>query len=309
MQLALTIEFGHDDQLIFAQQLGVDHVIGAVEKWDVDTLKALRNRVEKTGLELAGIENLPQILYRKAMFGLPGRDGDIEEVCQAIRNIGAAGIPLVGYRWSPPATGRPERLPQGRGEGLVSTYDQSWVQEVAPELEDPVSAATMWENLVYFLARVAPAAEQAGVRLACHPDDPPVPTLGGVAQILHDLEGLKRLLQIAPGPWHGLDLCVGTLAAMPEVDPIAAIGELGRGAKIFMVHLRNLCGKAPEFREAFVDEGDVDVPQVLQALKRTGFDGLIRTARPPGMVEDTAWGHKGHAFDLGYLQGVLQAVN
>ena len=307
MKLALTIKWRQDEDLIFAQQLGVEHIVADVERWDVGTLSAMRNRVVKAGLKLAAIESLPQELYRKAILGLPGRDEEIEDVCQAIRNAGAAGIPLVGYRWTPPGIRRTEYVPRGRGGATIWGYDDASARRTPPSLAHRLGPEAMWDNLTYLWERVLPVAERAGVRLACHPDDPPIPVLGGVSRILHDVEGLTRLLNTVSS-CHGLDLCLGTLATMPGVDVVEAIRVLGSQNRVFMVHLRNPHGDTSGFSDVFLDEGDIEILKALHALQSMGFSGPIRTARPPGMVGDTDWGHKGRAFEVGYIRALLEGL-
>lgn len=305
MQIALTVKCRQDEDLIFAQQLGVNHIVAEAERWDVETLTAMHNRVEKAGLELVAIENLPQTLYGKAILGLPGRDEEIEEVCQAIWSAGIAGIPLVSYRWTPPGIRRTQGIPKGRGDAIISGYDHTLAQQASPSLVCPVTAEAMWRNLTYFLERIIPVAEESGVRMACHPDDPPIPSLGGVARILHNVEGLTRLLETTRSSYQGLDFCLGTLATMPRVDVMETIREFGLREKIFLVHLRNPRGALPSFSDAFLDEGDIEMVKVLRTFQSVGFVGPIRAAQPPRMVGDSAWGHKGRAFDVGYLRALL----
>ena len=271
MHTALSIKEGCDDQLIFAQQLGVDHVVVEVESWDTEPLAAVRNRVEKTGLHLIGIESLPT--------------GPIDQTCQSIENIGAAGIPLVSYCWPSPDLQHPEPVPAGRGETLVAEYNTA----ARP-------SESHWKDLASFLERALPAAEKAGVRLACRPDSS-----------LNGNEDLHRLVDMAPAPHHGLDLCSASLAA--DADTAKTIKNLVAAKKLFMVHLRNLCAAEPRSRNAFLDEGDTDIPRLLQILHTAGFSGPVRAAQPPGMDGDTTWGHKGRSFDVGYIKAVLQVVH
>lgn len=303
MQLALTVQAGQDDQLLFAQQLGVDCVLVEVRDWEAEALAAVRNRVEQTGLRLAGIESLPRSLYGRAIVGLPGREAQVDQVCQAVRRAGAAGISLIGYRWTPPGIRLLDPLPRGRGEALIRQCDTTGFRQGLVRF----TAAKIWDNLSYFLERVLPVAEEAGVRLACHPDDPPVSSVGDAACILNDVAGLRRLLAQFSSPNHGLDLCLGSLAAMPGVDLVSALARFD-SERIFLVHLRNLQGTLPRYSETFLDEGKVSIPLALKTLHGAGFRGLLRAAAPPGMVEDTPWGHKGRAFDLGYLKAVLQVL-
>ena len=144
--------------------------------------------------------------------------------------------------------------------------------------------------------------------MACHPDDPVAASAGGVPGILNSVESLERLLEISPGPHHGLDFCQGAVAAMPGVDLFETIRLFGLKQKIFMVHMHNPKGKLPGSTEAFLDEGDTNMVQALQIYLEAGFDGVLRPACTPGMLEDTEWGHKGHAFSVGYLRAVLQAL-
>ena len=266
MQLALTVDAFQDDQLIFAQQLGVDQVVARLREWDAASLAALRNRVEQTGLQLAAVE------------GLPLRpDGPVEQI---IGDIGEAGIGLAAYCW--PAVAVSEPVLRGRGESLVHRRD-------TPE-------ETALDDLPRLLGRLLPIAEKAGVRLACGAEALPA---GG--------DGFEALVELCARPAHGLDLCPDVLAAA-GVDPVAAIEGAADREAIAMVRLGNLRRTDAGVTDAFLDEGDLSIPRLLQTLRATGFDGPVRAAPPPGMVDDTSWGHKGRAFDMGYLKAVLQTL-
>ena len=308
MQLALTVDCSHDRDLIFVQQLGVGHVIASVTRWEETDLSGLRNRVEQTGLELVAVESLPTSLYADAILGLADAGPAIDAVCQAIRRIGDAGIPMVGYRWTPPSLSRTARTGGGRGGPMVGSYDHALVRAMPSAFPQPTTSDAMWENLSRFLERVVPVAEEANVRLAFCLDDPPVQSLGGVPRIAGSVQGLDRILEIADSPDHGVDLSLGTVAAMADEDPVRAIRHFGGQDKLFMVHLRNVRGKVPVFTDTFLDEGDVVIPRALLACRSVGFAGPIRAATPPGMVGDTEWGHKGRAHDLGYLRALLQVL-
>ena len=234
MYLALSVEYGQDDQLIFAQQLGVDHVVVAVDSWDGGTLERVKNRVEKSTLKLAGLEGLAL--------------DDVDAASAALRAAGAVGVGLVTARRDEGAG----REPVGRGGALVG-------QPVLAEIDAGA------------LAPILAAAHEAGVQLA----------LGA------DVEGA------------GIDL---DLAQLGGADPAAVIA--GYGERLALVRVGNMASG----RAAFLNEGEVDLPRVLLALKHTGFGGPVRAVLPPGLVGDTEWGHKGRAYDLGYLQAVLQTI-
>ena len=230
MYLALCVEYGRDDQLIFAQQLGVEHVVMAVECWDAASLAHAKNRVEQATLTLAGLEGLSL--------------QDAEAAQTALRATGANGIGLVAAA-RPPAG---DRAPVGRGGALVGM---------------PVRASSDPPGL----ARILAAADAANVRLA----------LGA------DVAGV------------GVDL---DLAITREGD-IAECGE-----RLLIARAGNVAAG----RQAFLNEGEVDLPQALLALQRVGFAGPLCAGPPPGLVGDTEWGHKGRAYDLGYLRAVLQTI-
>ncbi len=176
----------------------------------------------------------------------------------------------------------------------------------APDRE--LSSEQVWDNLAYFLQRTVPVAEEAGVKLAAHPDDAPIPSFMGVARILTSLEGLQRLIDTVPSPCNGLGFCQGTIATMANVDMIEAIHRFGRQKKIFFAHFRNPRGQVPVFDEVFPDEGDTDMLAAVRAYREVGFDGVIRVDHAPGIVGDNASADRAFAFQVGYFRGLVQAA-
>jgi mannonate dehydratase len=157
---------------------------------------------------------------------------------------------------------------------------------------------------------VIPVAEAAGVKLALHPDDPPVEMLGGVARLFRHVEGFKRAHAITPSTAWGLDLCLGCCSEMPggALNVMAMIEQFGPLGKIFYVHFRDVQGTVPSFQECFLGEGNCDPATVLLALDRVGFTGFILDDHVPALVDDTPWGHRGRAHAIGYLQGMLNMM-
>jgi mannonate dehydratase len=155
---------------------------------------------------------------------------------------------------------------------------------------------------------VLPVAEQAGVTLALHPDDPPVPMLGGIARLFHNFDGFKRAMDDFDSSNHGLDFCMGCWSEMgPGVlDAIRYFGERG---KLAYVHFRDVQGHVPVFQECFLGEGNVDVVAAMRMLKGVGFGGFIIDDHVPQLVDDTSWGHRGRAHATGYIQALVAAVN
>jgi mannonate dehydratase len=209
---------------------------------------------------------------------------------------------------------------RSRGDALVSSFDMSLTGNgnlahglrQHPLLEGrTVSADQMWDNYVYFMRAVLPVAEEAGVKLALHPDDPPVPDLGGIARIFGTFAGFKKAMDVVPSPNSGLDFCMGCWSEMgPETTPgvIEAIRYFGGLGKLFYIHFRDVQGTVPCFQECFLGDGNVDVVAAIRALKDVGFDGFILDDHVPHMVDDSDWGHRGRAFQTGFIMGLVKAV-
>jgi len=305
-----------DETLRFARQLGVDGIIVHSPRlegdglWEFRPLLQLRRRVEAAGLELAAIENMPFDFYDKIAFGLPGRDEQMEKVRKSIRNLGRAGIPILGYHFALLGVWRTERTPTGRGSALVTKYDHELVRH-APTCEmGEYDDETVWRNLTCLLKAVVPVAEEEGVVLALHPDDPPVPSIAGTARIIRSIEAYKRVMEIVPSPSNAIEFCQGTISEMcasPE-EVYEAIRYFGSRGKIAYVHFRNVRGTVPRFEETFIDEGKVDMLQAMRAYQEVGFDGVLIVDHTPGMVGDTPWGHRGRAYAIGYIKALMRCV-
>jgi len=314
------------EALLFARQLGVGGVqlntpvLPGAHRWEERDLRWLRERCESNGLRLEAIENTPASFYDRAMLGLPGRDEQIAHYQETIRALGRAGIPILGYHWMPLGVWRTSMLTAGRGGAQVSSFDEglvdaqplAWGLRRHPLLgKREVGAEEMWANYAYFMRAVLPVAEEAGVTLALHPDDPPLPTLGGVARLFGSFGGFERALEVAPSPNHGLDFCMGCWSEMePRVTPgtVEAIRHFGGRGQIVYVHFRDVQGTGPRFQECFLGEGNVDVVAAMRALREVGFGGFIIDDHVPHIVDDTAWGHRGRAHATGYISGLMRAV-
>ena len=310
------------ERLTFAKQLGVSGVQmntpllpGEKGYWEVSDLKRIRERCESYGLRLEALENVPRTFYDKAMLGLPGRDQQIENYQRTIRHMAEAGIPVLGYGWM---ANWVWRTPSERGRGgvIVTAFDMARIdQQLAvglksvPELEGrTISREQMWNNYAYFAQAVVPVAEEVGLKLALHPDDPPVPELGGIARLFYNAEGFKKAMEeVAPSPNHGLEFCMGCFSEMGP-DVLGAIRYFGERGKIFYVHFRDVQGHVPTFQECFLGEGNVDVVQAMKTLNDVGFDGFIIDDHVPHMIDDSDWNHRGHAHATGYIQALVDAV-
>lgn len=256
--MTIRLSLGHideyDDRVVaFAHQLGLSSVQlhtpsalpGKDGYWSLEELRALRDRCDADGLAIDGLENVPLAHFWKVQQGLPGRDEQIENFCSTIRNMAAAGINLLGYNFLPTYVWRSDMAAAGRGGARVTSFDLRGADSgnalaryrltpTAP-LSEPISAGQMWANHQYFLDAVLPVAEEAGVRLALHPDDPPVDTpLGGAARIFTSPAAfVSAREQAGRSPAWGLNFCLGTVSEMGGQDAVyAVIDSLGAAGAI-----------------------------------------------------------------------------
>ncbi len=310
-------EFDPDD-LAFAAQLGVEHAqirtegLITRERGNVlhaDDLERIAEQFDAAGIALA-VALLPQgrgSQYWHARLGRPEREQEAEDVCETLRVIGSFGVPVVEWTWSVPDVFGGTRA-QGRAGAGVRRFDYDAVKDPGPvEPDEAMDADTMWEHLLWFLRRIVPAAEEAGVRLALHPHDPPTPWLRGEARIIGSIEGLQRLFEEVPSPVNGLNFCQGTIAEM-GADVVAAIRWFGERDRINHVHFRNVKGAVPRFDECFIDDGDTDMLAAMRAYHEVGYRYAMMPDHTPALAGDTPYGHRGRAFALGYMRALMDAV-
>jgi mannonate dehydratase len=315
-----------DASLKVLAALGVNHICSAEPSprfdanWSVEGLTRLRERVESYGITLEAVplplssayimkaEN-PDIMLGKS----PERDREIDNICSRIRNCGRVGIPMVKYNLTILGVVRTAPTP-GRGGCKYSTFRYSEAKQDPPLTEaGPVSADEMWERITYFLTRVVPVAEEAKVRMACHPHDPAMPEpegFRGIHRVLGSVAGLKRFIDIHPSPYHGLNFCQGTVSEMlrdPNVEIHEVIRYFGTRKKVFNVHFRNIRGGFLDFQETFPDAGDVDMLAALRTYQDVGYDGMLMPDHVPVIEGDTG-GRQAFAFAFGYIRGLLHAV-
>ena len=300
------------DVLQFAAQMGVSGIVlntprlPGAERWEVEDLVRLRQRVEAHGLRIESIENVPTHFYDLAMLGLDGAERQIANYQATIRHIGEAGIPILGYNWMPNGVWRTEPKTT-RGGARVTAFDLARASGASPTHGRNFTADEMWANYARFTDAVLPVAEASGVRLALHPDDPPVPSLGGVARLMRSFEGFKRAMRIGDSPNNGLDFCMGCWSEMGE-DVLGAMRHFVAEKRLFYVHFRDVQGTVPVFNECFLGEGNVDIAAAMRTLYQAGFTGFLIDDHVPHMVDDTAWGHRGRALATGQMMGLLEAI-
>jgi len=299
------------EMLQFYRRCGVSHVCGAPDKWTSEGLLKLKERCSTNGVSL---DVVPIGMPRSV--GLLGdaahRDRQIGQTCDQIRLAAKAGISTIKYNMYVLDVLRTGTTP-GRGGSRYST----WEYQKAPSKKSPTRhgefpADLFWERITCFLERVIPVATEYKVKMACHPHDPGVPSGGyrGVERVLGTVDGLKRFVEIARSPYHGLNFCVGSIASNlqnPSEEIFAVIRYFGTRQKIFNVHLRNIRGKRDSFQEVYPDEGDLDMFKILCILKQAHYSGMVMPDHIPRHPDDRG-SRQGLAFAFGYTKGLIQAV-
>ena len=326
-----------DEKLRFAAQIGAtglqmnNPTLPGETYWQESDVRALVEKTESYGLKFEAIENVPTHFYDKAMLGLEGRDEQIENYQKTIRAVARAGVPVLGYHFMPNSVWRTERLAPTRGGAGATRFDMAVVEQSSDPQElrkfmpttlgrqssmpvlgrdEPViTEDRMWSNYEYFIKAVLPVAEEEGVRLALHPDDPPVPMLGGVARLFYRPAGFKRAYDLSGGSaaW-ALDLCLGCCSEMigGKANVAEMIEYFAPKGSIAYIHFRDVKGTVPDFTECFIGDGNFDPAEVMVLLARTGFEGFLLDDHVPHMDDDTDWNHRGRAHAIGYMQGLVR---
>lgn len=322
MKIALVARPPKEAQLQLAVQLGVTDIVGALANvsifpqpkqilWDYLPLLQLRQQVENAGLRLSVIETIP--ISNRITLGLDGRDEDLDIFCQSLENMGNAGIPILCYNFMAVFNWlRTSTSTRGRGNALVTSYDHELMANAPDAVAEKLSEEQMWENFEYFLRRVVPVAESVNVKLALHPDDPPISPIRTIPRIIRTVDALQRVIDMLPSDYNGITLCQGTIAAMGEPDIPNIIRHFGGQEKIFFAHFRDIRGSVPKFTETFHDNGKTDMVATIQAYQDIGFDGPIRPDHVPTLVDeannDPGYEGMGRLFAVGYMRGLIDAI-
>jgi mannonate dehydratase len=309
-----------DEDLQFAQQLGVAYVnipTGG-RRATLDNFIRLKKKVEAANLKVwnignSNVHNMPEVT-----LNLPGRDQKIEEYKNFLRNLAKAGIFYTTYAhmgngiWSSAREttrgGAPARAfdmdknPTGRWGSKIFkgplTHGRKYSQE------------ELWKNYTYFIRQVVPVAEELGMRIGIHPDDPPVPELGGVPRcIFGNFDGYTRALEIASSPNIGVCLCAGTWMEGGQQmgkDVFEAARAFAQMDKLWKIHFRNVSGPIPRFVETFVDNGYTDMLKLMKTLYEVDFRGAVIADHVPTMVGGP---RVGWAYSIGYIKALLAAVS
>jgi mannonate dehydratase len=302
------------------KQLGVDHVLTGGPKipWDEAQLRNMMDKLKAGGLSLG---NLMISGFPNTIYGRPGRDEEIEKVKQSIRVAGKLGLPVVEYNFYAHRITEGYYEEIGRAGAGLTAFDNDKVKNLPPLLEEGAhNLDEMWANITYFLKAVIPVAEQSGVRLALHPNDPPAPLSRGSGQIMGTVEGWKHLIEIVKSPSNGITFDCGVTREMGH-DPVEVCHYFGSRDRINHVHYRNVRVRKPyeQYTEVFIDEGENNMFAVMRELVRQKYPRLIYPEHPRAIDYDrdhpgfhTAYpgggGYAAFAYNVGYARAMMQAA-
>ena len=316
-----------DEQWHLARQMGVRHAVavlspdltGAPAPDDYETLLRFKTSFEDFGIKLVGLES-NQFDMTRIKLGLPGRDQDIERFNRMLENMGRLGIDLMCYNFMTVyGWFRTSSTTPARGGAHCSSYSHRLMEHAPLSEYGEVSDERLWANLEYFLKATLPVAEQYQVRMALHPDDPPVSPIRGVARIIRSVAAYERVFAVSDSPMNGCTFCQANFSLFEDIGDLRRVARrFVESGKVSFVHLRPVEGDRYEFRELFHDEGAVDFAEMLQLYADAGFDGPIRPDHAPAMYGEDhfnpskgvlAAGYeiKGRLFAVGYMKGIMKA--
>ena len=303
-----------------SKQAGVDFAVGGLPfnepfngtdaPWDYLPLVRMKQRYESAGFNLAVIESRPPL--NNAKRGLPDSEEEIATVCTLLENMGRLGIPVWCYEWMTDFNWmRTGTNTISRGGSVVTSFDNALMKDAPFTENGPISEEKLWETLEHFLKKVIPVAEKWNVKLAMHPDDPPLSPIRGVGRIMRSVENYQRLLDIVPSPMNGITLCQGNFTLMTNDLP-DVIRKFGRQNKIFFVHFRDVRGTPEKFEETWHDAGQTDMLACMRAYKDINFEGVLRPDHVPTVEgdsnENAGYSSFGRLYAIGYIRGLRQAV-
>ena len=320
-----------DEFIAISKQLGVKNIIhyGGPGQTDwigrgrtYEEYKEIVDTLKSNGLNLASFEGgfVGNPHYWDIFAGGPKRDEQIEDLIGQIRDMARAGVRAYGYNWMPLGWVRsdPKII---RGDASATAFninDKNLVYGGKKDIESigdkyELTKESIWQNLEYWIKAVTPVAEEEGIRLGIHPDDPPVENLGGVPRIMTNFDAFKRLIEIYPSDSNAIEFCQGTFSEMDE-DIYEMIEYFASRNKILYVHFRNVSAPTPDkFHEEFINTGYVDMVKAMKTYKDAGYEGCFMDDHCPDIYNDQEFpgnlgGYRSRIFAQGYIQGLLDSI-
>lgn len=342
--LGLYRQMLNDTHYRFARQLGVTHVVahledyfsadpklandadaswgaGVDEDWTEATFRKLIDDLARFDLKLAAIENFAVGHWYDVLLNGPERDVQIDHLKRIVRAAGAAGVPCIGYNFSAVGVWGWTRGPFARGGAMSVGFDietidpdepvpegmawnMAYRDTLGPGQRAPISKDQIWERYLHFLEELLPVAEEAGVILAAHPDDPPVESLRMTAKLINSPDAYRRAFEASASSANKAELCLGCLQEMTDGDIYNTVAEFARDKRIGYIHFRNVRGKVPQYHEVFIDEGDIDMARIVRILREHDYQGVLIPDHTPELECAAPW-HAGMAFAVGYMKALV----
>ena len=301
-----------EQELVFFQRMGIEaaSIWTTIADANYEYMVETRRLLEAHGIQLWNIGILDLHCDPTMVLGLPGFAQKVAQYTEYLTNLGRAGIPYTTYAHMANIKMLPYyQTSVGVTRGSIPTreFDMEIAKDLPLSHDRVYSADEVWATFTALMREAIPAAEAAGVRIGLHPDDPPVPSLGGVARVFCNFEGYQRAMDIADSPNFGLCFCVGSWAEGGTAlgkNVYEMIDHFGRQGKLFKIHFRNVDAPMPKFRETLVDDGCVDMYRVMKALDRVKFDGILLPDHVPGDGADKS----NTAYTIGYMRAIRHRV-
>lgn len=304
-----------DEKVNYGESIAMDPA------WQFENLLSLKQKAEKKALRIAGIENFSPADWYDILLDGPKKEEQMENLKHIIRNVGKAGIPCFGYNFSLAGVWGHQKTTDARG-GAVSTcfhadslpldakipcgevWNMTYDKNAPKGFIQDIGYEELWGRLKWFLEQILPVAEEAGVMMALHPDDPPMPFLRNTPRLVYQPQLYQKVLDLVPSPSNGIEFCMGSIQEMQDGDIYDALEQYSAQGKIAYVHVRNVRGKVPDYTEVFVDDGDIDMSKALGILHKNHFDGVLIPDHTPQITCKDEW-HAGMAYALGYIKSEL----
>lgn len=306
-----------DEELRFLSQLGLEYCYTWLEdeQLNYDFIAGLRERAARYGLTLHNAGNLTLGKSAAIHLGLPERDRHIERFGDFLHTLSRAGVHTTTITWEPNGT-----LSTSPSDGVTTAFhgvarggaparmvDMAVMDKWGPSHGRVYRKEETWENFTYFAKRVVPVAEEAKVRISLHPNDPPVPMVGGIATLIENRDDYRRAFAIADSDFFGMEFCCGCWLEGGKGfgDILDGIAEFVAAGKVFIVHFRNVTGPLPCFTETFIDEGYQDMQAIMTAFVRAGYNGTLVMDHSPELIGGR---YAQTAYATGYLKALLHAA-
>lgn len=318
---------------------------GLPDPWRYETLASIVSRLKSAGLNVVGLEGDPFDMTpikeyaaqedfsrkeRKDRKGLCGsaslRETALAHYRELLESMGRLGIKLLCYNFMVGKGWSRTGVREGRGGAKATYFSLDEAKKTSDvghrtsgaEVGSPksevflISHDQVWSNYEYFIKAVMPTAEECGVRMALHPDDPCLDSLGGYARIFGSIEAYDRAYGIFPSPANAVTFCQANFKLMLANGVTLADAARHFGRRIAFIHVRDVEGDKTDFTELFHDQGTTDQFALMRIYRELGLDVPVRGDHVPEMAYDrvlTPEGTPGY-FTLGRLfaNGYLKAL-